>query len=372
MKLINFFQGLKAKINFFLRNKLIYLTTLDELKENFSRFYFISPQIISTPEALSMPFYHDAKHLQNKTYLTPDLYTINLQNVIYSSDYHILLTKSREILTDSISTQKNKEQFSIKNLYFSKELKLSGYYAVFKSHKNEYYHTLIDNLPRLYLLNQPDYKALQNIRLLCSERLNQAETFFLDKLLPENVSLFPVASHQLLLLENLIFPTFLTRRFAGYLPSQYINWFLEKVLPKRPRNKKNRIFISRVATERGKLRCILNEDDLFEQLKLYGFKKYILEHLSPQEQIELFYDAEFVIGTHGAGLSNIIFSEKIQIIELFPIPCVVPHYYYLAKSLGHIYQYWCSQEPYRDSNFLVNILEVTEIVKRTINKAFTI
>jgi hypothetical protein len=366
MKSIETLKSFIAKIKVFLRKKLVHLIFIDELKENFSRFSLVSPQIIYTPEALLMPFYHDAKYLQNETYSTPDIYTVNLQDVIYSSEYHIILTKSREILADSISTEKDKEQFSIGSLYFSNILKISGYFAVFKSHRNQYYHTLIDNLPRLYLLHQPEYQAMPNIKLLCSEKINKTETFFLEKLLPENVSIFSVDSHQLLLLENLIFPTFLTRRFAGYLPSQYINWFLEKVSPKRPRNKKNRIFISRAATERGKLRCILNEDELFEQLKLYGFKKYVLEHLSTQEQIELFYDAEFVIGTHGAGLANIIFSEKIPIVELFPIAFVIPHYYYLAKSLGHIYQYWCGEETHRDSNFLVNILKISKIIEETL------
>jgi hypothetical protein len=366
MKLIKIFQNLMTKSRTFLRKKLIQITSFDGLKEDFSRTSFLSPQIISTPEVLQMPFYHDAKHLQSDTYSTPDIYTINLQNVIYSSDYHIILTKSREIISNSISTQKDKDQFSISTLYFSKVSKMSGHYTVYKSHKNEYYHTLIDNLPRLYLLHQSEYQAISNIKLLCSEKLNKTESFILEKILPKNVILFPIESHQLLLLENLIFPTFLTSRFAGYLPPQYTNWFLDKVLPKRARNKKNRIFISRVATERGKLRCILNENDLFDRLKLYGFKKYILEHLSIQEQIELFYDAEFVIAPHGAGLSNIIFSEKIKMIELFPIAFVIPHYYYLAKSLGHIYKYWCAEESHRDNNFVVNVLDVSKMVEETI------
>ena len=54
--------------------------------------------------------------------------------------------------------------------------------------------------------------------------------------------------------------------------------------------------------------------------------------MSIAEQIELFYDADYVIGVHGAGLVNIIFSSQINVLEIFPTSYVIPHYFYLSKS----------------------------------------
>ncbi len=78
---------------------------------------------------------------------------------------------------------------------------------------------------------------------------------------------------------------------------------------------------------------------MLDRLSQYGFKKYILENLPITEQIELFYDADFVIGTHGAGLSNLVFSRKARVLELFPTGYILPHYYYLSKSTNNNYAY---------------------------------
>ena len=59
-------------------------------------------------------------------------------------------------------------------------------------------------------------------------------------------------------------------------------------------------------------------DEIQPILTAYGFEDTILEGRSPAEQISLFRDAEAVVGVHGAGLTNILFSPpdcKIVSIE---------------------------------------------------------
>ena len=46
-----------------------------------------------------------------------------------------------------------------------------------------------------------------------------------------------------------------------------------------------------------------------------------------------------VVGTHGAGLANLFFADHARVLELFPQWFVLPHYYYLSRSLGHSYRY---------------------------------
>ncbi len=229
-------------------------------------------------------------------------------------------------------------------MYLTKVEKISGTCTVFRSIRNinNYYHSLIEHIPRLYLLDRPEYKKIQKIKLLIPSELNYVEKFFVPKLAPTNIEICIVNPQKLFFLEKLIFPSFITRPSAGYLPQEYLQWFLPKVTPKRNRNKINKIFISR---NKAKSRRIANEEKFFEMLSNYGFKKYNLEDISVEKQVELFYDATDVIGVHGAGLSNIIFSDQINILEIFPERYIRhTHYYYLAKSLGHKYQYCCGKD----------------------------
>ncbi|MEM6349106.1 MAG: glycosyltransferase family 61 protein [Bacteroidota bacterium] len=303
-----------------------------------------------------------ARAIQKSSYATPDIFTLNLQNIYFCPEYNILHTEVRQIIEESISTQRELNQFDFKVFYQTQVESISEVCSTFRSHKNGYYHTLIDNLPRLYLLNHPRYRDLDKINILCSSQPTQVEQFYLDKLLPENAKIILVDPQKRYCIKNLIFPSFLSRRFSGYLPSEYLRWFINKVTPQRPRRKVNRIFISRVATHKGRQRCLLNEDTLFEALKPYGFERYVLERMSIEEQIALFYDAEAVVAAHGAGLANTIFSQEIKVLELFPTTFILPHYYFLAQSLKHYYRYWCASEDGIYDNFKADISDILKIL----------
>jgi len=68
------------------------------------------------------------------------------------------------------------------------------------------------------------------------------------------------------------------------------------------------------------------------------FKSYCLEDLSFTEQVKLFSKAKVVIGPHGAGLTNIIWSGSgTSVIELMPKSCLHPDYFQLSRTLGYRY-----------------------------------
>ncbi len=328
------------------------------------------PSRISMPEIETMPIYsYTLKDItEGNTFLTPSVYVASLQNVIYYPERESVFTSNRELITDSVMGHFVPEKYSLRKLYFSKHEKLEGVYSVFRSifaYRN-YYHTLIDYLPRIYSLTHywQENKKLGRIKLLVSGQLTKVEDFFLTRLLPQDIEILNVNSSKVYRVEHLILPSFLTSRNSGYLPRAYLNYFHEKVLPKHPRSKRNLVYISRRLTETAGNRCILNEAELLARLKPYGFVEYYLEDMSIEEQINLFYHASFVIAPHGAGLTNIIFSDSINVLELFPGACLLPHYYFLSKSLGHNYAYWCAKSKQeRDANFLVNIDEIMDLVR---------
>ncbi|MFP5271826.1 glycosyltransferase family 61 protein [Coleofasciculus sp.] len=248
---------------------------------------------------------------------------------------------------------------------------VSGVCTVMRSEeerKTNHYHTLVDAIPRLYLLNQPEYKKIDKIKLLLSSEPTTIERFFIKKLAPQNLKITVVENPEIFYLaEQLIFPSFLSSSDGGCLPSVYLEYFRDKVLPKRESKKANRIFISRA---NARWRYMINEAELFEALKPYGFKKYFLEDMSIEDEIELFYDADYVVGTFGAGLTNMIFSHKIKVLELFASEFSGLYYYYLAKSLGHTYGYCYGYNSLRSrvptfkvpiiKEFRVNVSEVVE------------
>lgn len=353
-KTINKIKNFVQKI---VRQKTIKTIYSFESQDSFQKLIAFESESIPTPEAKYISFPSWRKNLRTSTYTLPKIYTISLRNTIYYSRYNAVFTNARELILDSVPHINVTDKFSLRTLYFSNPEKLTGIYSLFRASTapNNYYHSLIDYIPRIYLLNQPEYHNIESIKLLFDGELTKVEKFILPKILPDNITLMPVNTNKTYQLEMLILPSFLSSIEAGYLPSAYIDYLLEKIAPSRSRNKVKRIYISR-----REIRCILNEEELLNFLVTYGFEKYCLEDLSMERQIELFYDAEFVVAPHGAGLANLIFSYQVKVLELFPTVNALPYYYFICKSRGHIYEYWTGDNQNKDDNFEINLTEVSQ------------
>lgn len=115
---------------------------------------------------------------------------------------------------------------------------------------------------------------------------------------------------------------------------------LSKDMPHHNFSKK--VFISRKDKNTG--RSMHNEDEVFSFLQSYGYEKYCLSTMSFLEQAALFYNAETIIGAHGAGFTNIIFCKPgTQLVEIFQArsDCT---YFYMAQQLHLKYDYIQTQE----------------------------
>ncbi len=114
-------------------------------------------------------------------------------------------------------------------------------------------------------------------------------------------------------------------------------WFKTiKLLGLKHDELKERIFINR-SKKSG--RSIKNIEELFPILKTYRFKIVDTGELTFEEQFTIFSQAEIVIGIHGAGNTNIIFSDlsKVKFIEIMPADRITCHYYWLSETLGFNY-----------------------------------
>lgn len=77
----------------------------------------------------------------------------------------------------------------------------------------------------------------------------------------------------------------------------------------------SRIFITR---QNASIRRIVDEDLVFAALKPLGFEKVDLSELSVRRQCEIFDSAEIIVSPHGAGLTNLMWSnDSLRLVEIF-------------------------------------------------------
>jgi len=110
----------------------------------------------------------------------------------------------------------------------------------------------------------------------------------------------------------------------------------------------DRIFISRKKCGRRRL---INEDAAFVELERFGFRRIFFEEMSFREQVRYAAQAKVICGLHGAGFTNMMFSESRQkIIEILSPRKDQIHYKLLASKLGHLHRQYDSVEEIESCN----------------------
>lgn len=106
-------------------------------------------------------------------------------------------------------------------------------------------------------------------------------------------------------------------------------------------------------------RRIVNEDSVVSAIP--ELESRTLTDSSLEEQIGLFSKAELVIGPHGAGLTNLIHGNDIQVLEIFG-DYVNACYFTLSEGMG--FQYGCLQGTPKGADIHVDIDRLTELCER--------
>jgi hypothetical protein len=197
-----------------------------------------------------------------------------------------------------------------------------------------YYHFMVEVLNRTHGLWHPEIRDLGPIRVyLTIERVSEDQLSLLRSLLPQNATLTRI-KHRVLRADNFLALPYIGRSASGYLPPQAVRRLQAAArrtftIPQVERPTQA-ILISR---RKAALRRVLNEDELFEALKPRGFRRFDLENLSLGEQVALFNDAHTVVGPHGAGLTNLLFSQpSCNVVELFAGKATL-HYRHLCQAM---------------------------------------
>jgi hypothetical protein len=202
---------------------------------------------------------------------------------------------------------------------------------------NNYFHWTLECLTRLRDLDVYKKTTGKSVKLLIN---NHPPKWMLDSLHLLGYSDKDIVQYNTphMEIETLVIPSF--KREGGRTSPMACKWLKEQlfnVVSNEIHTPKKKIYISR---SKASSRKIINENEFVEKITDLGFETYYLENLSFSEQVILFAQAEVVVAPHGAGLTNIVYSDSNAIIfEIFADNYINPCFYTLASGLGQTYSF---------------------------------
>jgi hypothetical protein len=209
--------------------------------------------------------------------------------------------------------------------------------------RSGYWHWWIDVLPRVWLLQNlvGDGTRAASLRFAVAPLQYDYQRESLDLLdLSSQLEILPPGLSQF---SKVAFTQGLTgggSRYPSRKLEDYAGWLRRRLRidkPTRDGTGERRLFISRsgVASRR-----LLNEAELAPILVEHGYSVIDCGQMSMAAQVELFADAAVVIGPHGAGLTNLLFSKPgTRVVEIFAAAAAqdVSNYRVLASHLRQPY-----------------------------------
>lgn len=200
-----------------------------------------------------------------------------------------------------------------------------------------YYHFLIDVLPRLGVLEQARGVAPPDRWYVPATTRFQRELLDMMGVTAEcriDSDEFPHVQAQCLVVPGLASP-------VGEKNPPWVVEFLRRRLlgPLAPPPGARRLYATRSAG--GNNRAVADEDALVGALEARGFEVFDPGAVPVREQMVAFAGASVIVAPHGAALANLVFAPPgALVVELFPPGCVLPDYWRLASSAGLRYRYF--------------------------------
>lgn len=269
----------------------------------------------------------------------------------------------------------NKESFYDNNVYNLNEQDITFNYNniisepifFFIYNFDNYYHFLYDTLPYLYTFLylkkiNPNLKLLVNYPNKYKNEFYKFNFDFLKKII--NLDDIIIHNEQNIYSIMYVSSSLTHGGFSNNLPRKEIyeiydiiksNCKLDDInIPKK-------IYISRrtwknndksnIGTDYTTRRKMINEDELVNELNKLGFVEIFAENLSTDEKINLFSNAEIIIGSIGGGMANLLFCNKKTISVIIVTPYFLDINYRFKYSLeSSNYNYFYDVETYKENN----------------------
>jgi len=200
-----------------------------------------------------------------------------------------------------------------------------------------YYHWIIDLLPRLALIKSATGSFDSFARILVNGSRASYEQASMNALGVPGEKIRYVDANDRFQIENATIPSM--DHFSKTIAPWKIKFLraLRGPNPARSRISSKRIYISRRGAA---VRRVLNEKDFERILRDAGFVLIEIESLSWPEQVALFSNAEVVLAPHGAALVNAAFCEPETLIAEIGTRAGYKEFYLrLAASTGLRYRF---------------------------------
>jgi hypothetical protein len=259
--------------------------------------------------ALDSLYYKQLEHAQliGNGVIVDNRGRIVIESTIFQKEYLFKLVQNHLILGRFFQEKKQQQnlQLSLSNIL-----------------EDNYYHWTIESLTRVLLIE--NFVDLHQVTIVINDHkifFKIESLTFLFKISEANIKAKPAKD---VYAGHFILPSFTHTRNAATMMTDICHPSIIRLLNKKIVDgiftQSNKPFPLMFILSRKKAanRKILNEEYLMNALDDKRFQIIETENLTFQDQVFLFFHGQIVIATHGAGLTNIIFSKRIKVIELFP------------------------------------------------------
>jgi hypothetical protein len=318
--------------------------------------------VIANPE--TDPFVKVGKYYTDGTFVRPAIVVCDLPEAPIHVGTGFVCTRDWEVLPDM--EYRLADYPEIRKWKPRELVKRSGVYStIFSWNAENFGHWMFDFVPRINLLAKAE--PTTKVTLLMPDFLRPALRESLEILLPKHFALEYHPYETWIQAEKLVWATVVSGRCNFFLPPESFEAIRRPIfehfgLPAQHK-KTRRIFVTR---RHATTRRVLNEPEVSALLERYGFEGVELSELSFREQVELFHQADIVVGPHGAGLSSIVFSGDIRLVVFYATQLPLNHWHTLARGLGQEHYFLLSNFG-EDDSFTVDVAELERILREKLS-----
>lgn len=303
-------------------------------------------------------YYNDIDNEKVVKETSPEVYITELKNINIIGENSVII--SNDYCLYDIAKKDNSTKFDLK---FNSLLNIDENYAILNKIDsdmiiekaiclvgfscNNYYHFTVEILSRLqYIDSFVEYRTLPIIVDEVVKTIPQYSEL-LNKINKYNHRIIYIKKNYMYKVRELIYPSYNTWMPINVKPGiklttkeqliskSAINYIRSNVLKEERDNGFRKIFISRKNTANSRL---INEENVINLFKLYGFEIVYPEELNFEEQVRIFSEAEYVAGASGAAFTNILYCPSNA-----KIICIVPKEYnfYIYSTISKLIRLQC-------------------------------